>query len=199
MPIVSIVDASLAPVVVGSPAGTAGPAAFRLTPSVRAGHLPSPTGRPPPLVGGPTGWGSGMKAEVFPGLPERVQASLQPRVLTRRPFARCSAPSLPMYVKRRPPEAECSSPAGRGRFARDRGLDHLLALLRRYFRALPLPIARPPGRTSHPDKTSGVRPPALDGQRVARTATPTACPRTPKCGADWPRRTFAIRRKGPSC
>ena len=30
-------------------------------------------------------------------------------------------------------------------------------------------------------------------------ATPTACPRTPKCGADWPRRTFAIRRKGPSC
>ena len=30
-------------------------------------------------------------------------------------------------------------------------------------------------------------------------ATPTACPRTPKCGADWPQRTFAIRRKGPSC
>ena len=29
-------------------------------------------------------------------------------------------------------------------------------------------------------------------------ATPAACPRTPKCGADWPRRTFAIRRKGPS-
>lgn len=30
-------------------------------------------------------------------------------------------------------------------------------------------------------------------------ATPTACPRTPKSGADWPQGTFAIRRKGPSC
>ena len=30
-------------------------------------------------------------------------------------------------------------------------------------------------------------------------ATPTVCPRTPKCGADWPRRTFETRRKGPSC
>ena len=30
-------------------------------------------------------------------------------------------------------------------------------------------------------------------------ATPAACPRTPKCGADWPRRTFALRRKGLSC
>ncbi len=29
-------------------------------------------------------------------------------------------------------------------------------------------------------------------------ATPAACPRTPKAGADWPERTFAIRRKGPS-
>ena len=28
-------------------------------------------------------------------------------------------------------------------------------------------------------------------------ATPTACPRTPKSGADWPQRTFAIRRKSP--
>ena len=31
----------------------------------------------------------------------------------------------------------------------------------------------------------------------AGEATPTACPRTPKCGADWPQGTSPIRRKGP--
>ena len=43
------------------------------------------------------------------------------------------------------------------------------------------------------DRTSPNRDPYLgEGE-----ATPTACPHTPKSGADWPQRTFAIRRKGP--
>ena len=82
----------------------------------------------------------------------------------------------------------------------------------RYFRGTdlgaPTPLARP--RPS-PWTLTPCRDPTSSRSTDNRTslnkdpylgegeATPAACPRTPKCGADWPQRAFAIRRNGPSC
>ena len=88
--------------------------------------------------------------------------------------------------------------AGAARYLRGTGLGTPTPLARARPRPSPWTLTpwRDPTSSRNTDNRTSLNKDPYLGEGAA---TPTACPRTPKCGADWPRGTFAICRKGPSC